>query len=171
MKAIPITYKGIKFRSTLEARWAAFFDRHGWDYLYESYTFDGYIPDFWLIGKRPCFVEIKGITPPYEITDQVQTVMDKIDRAIPMDKFDILLLGGGPYEDGWGGPPTVGWAREGVGWAEDWYELCWTREGFISQEGWYRSFPLGISEKPSNPPDVNPFQFWNQLNNDTRWNP
>ncbi len=34
------------FRSRLQARWAAFFDRAGWPWLYEPIDLDGYIPDF-----------------------------------------------------------------------------------------------------------------------------
>ena len=30
IKAIPTTYAGVRFRSRLEARWAAFFDLCGW---------------------------------------------------------------------------------------------------------------------------------------------
>ena len=33
--AIPTTYRGIRMRSRLEARWAAFFDRLGWEWEYE----------------------------------------------------------------------------------------------------------------------------------------
>ena len=69
MEAIQTEYKGYKFRSRLEARWAVFFDalKIDWDYEREGYSLgDGlyYLPDFWV----PCpnfhpsggyFVEIK----------------------------------------------------------------------------------------------------------------
>lgn len=32
---IPTVYKGIEYRSMLEARWAAFFDRIGWEHTYD----------------------------------------------------------------------------------------------------------------------------------------
>lgn len=44
--AIPCQYKGINFRSLLEARWAYFFDKLGWTWQYEPFEMDGYIPDF-----------------------------------------------------------------------------------------------------------------------------
>jgi len=44
--AIPTTYKGVNFRSRLEARWAAFFDRARWTWAYEPLEFAGWIPDF-----------------------------------------------------------------------------------------------------------------------------
>lgn len=52
IKAIETLYKGYKFRSRLEARWAVFFDkmRIRWFYEHEGYeTSTGYyLPDFWL---------------------------------------------------------------------------------------------------------------------------
>jgi hypothetical protein len=32
--AIPAVYRGIEYRSRLEARWAAFFDETGWKHTY-----------------------------------------------------------------------------------------------------------------------------------------
>jgi len=53
MKPIETTYKGYRFRSRLEARWAVFFDelRINWVYEPQGYQLnDGtlYLPDFWL---------------------------------------------------------------------------------------------------------------------------
>jgi len=64
--AIPTEYRGMKFRSRLEARWAIFFDRLGlhWEYEPEAYALPdhtGYMPDFW-IAELKCYVEIKGNT-------------------------------------------------------------------------------------------------------------
>lgn len=59
MNAIPTRYNGINFRSRLEAKWARFFDLIGWKWDYEPLDFNGYIPDFYLHGDNPCFVEIK----------------------------------------------------------------------------------------------------------------
>lgn len=44
--AIPTEYKGIRFRSRTEARWAAFFDEVKLDWQYEPYDLSGWIPDF-----------------------------------------------------------------------------------------------------------------------------
>jgi hypothetical protein len=63
IEPIPQWYDGIKFRSTLEARWAVFFDAAGirWDYEPEGFVVGGkaYRPDFLL---RDCgtWVEVKG---------------------------------------------------------------------------------------------------------------
>ena len=53
IQAIQTVYKGYRFRSRLEARWAVFFDALGiaWEYEKEGFQLsDGewYLPDFWL---------------------------------------------------------------------------------------------------------------------------
>lgn len=60
IEAIETDYKGYRFRSRLEARWAVFFDGIRWPWSYEAKVFswiDGeesiqYLPDF-AIGRRP----------------------------------------------------------------------------------------------------------------------
>lgn len=73
MKSIETLYKGYKFRSRLEARWAVFFDEIGadWEYEPEGFDCDGvwYLPDF-VIHDGACkssdsyikdlYIEIKG---------------------------------------------------------------------------------------------------------------
>ena len=67
IKAIDTVYRGYKFRSRLEARWAVFFDSLGieWEYEKEGYELGElgrYLPDFYIHGQKygPWFVEIKG---------------------------------------------------------------------------------------------------------------
>jgi hypothetical protein len=53
LKAIETLYKGYRFRSRLEARWAVFFDALGMQWVYEPEGVrlpDGvkYLPDFWI---------------------------------------------------------------------------------------------------------------------------
>jgi hypothetical protein len=67
MKPIETVYKGYRFRSRLEARWAVFFETLGltWDYEREGFTLeDGtrYLPDFYLTDWD-LWVEIKGQAP------------------------------------------------------------------------------------------------------------
>lgn len=64
LKAIETTYKGYRFRSRTEARWAVFFDAMKIEWVYESEGFDlgdggWYLPDFWFPRARQ-FAEIKG---------------------------------------------------------------------------------------------------------------
>lgn len=71
IKPIETVYKGYRFRSRLEARWAVFFDACGvdWEYEPEGYDLGGglyYLPDFLLHGlvgrvEGDLYVEVKGV--------------------------------------------------------------------------------------------------------------
>lgn len=73
IEAIETEYKGYKFRSRLEARWAVFFDSLGieWEYEVEGFELPSgrYLPDFELPIKEfkypnaKYFYEIKGVPP------------------------------------------------------------------------------------------------------------
>jgi hypothetical protein len=56
--AIPTTYRGRRYRSRLEARWAAFFDLLEWRHEYEPFDLGGWSPDF-LLPDFGALVEIK----------------------------------------------------------------------------------------------------------------
>lgn len=60
--AIPTTWNGIQFRSRLEARWASFFTKLGWEWSYEPIDLKGYIPDFMLHMHKDVLVEVKPFT-------------------------------------------------------------------------------------------------------------
>lgn len=82
MHAIPTKYRGISFRSRLEARWAIFFDalEIKYDYEPEAYDLDGlnYLPDFWLPDQE-IFIEIKPDVPPDD--------GDEVEKCIRLAKF------------------------------------------------------------------------------------
>jgi hypothetical protein len=65
MKTIETKYKGYRFRSRLEARWAVFFDALGVKWEYEPEGFDlgkeagWYLPDFFL-PELGYWIEVKG---------------------------------------------------------------------------------------------------------------
>lgn len=65
LRAIPTEYRGVQFRSRLEARWARFFDNLAmtWFYEYEGYETETgfYLPDFWLPDVYLRSAEVKGI--------------------------------------------------------------------------------------------------------------
>jgi hypothetical protein len=58
VKAIPTVYRSTRFRSRLEARWAAFFDLAGWYWVYEPFDCGGWIPDFIVTGVRRTFYNV-----------------------------------------------------------------------------------------------------------------
>lgn len=55
----PTFYSGVRFRSQLEANWAAFFDVAGMPWEYEPISLPGWVPDFRLFGRFLC--EVKPI--------------------------------------------------------------------------------------------------------------
>lgn len=93
--AIPTTYAGIRFRSRLEARWAAFFDACGFAWAYEPMDFSGWIPDFSL-RIHPHGLVYAEVKP---ITEFDQAPMDKmLGAAEPgpqTEHTDLWLLGTG----------------------------------------------------------------------------
>lgn len=71
---VPTVYAGTRFASTLEADWAAMFDKLGWYWQYEPEAFrlpegDIYRPDFCLPSQR-VWCEVKG---PHN---------DRLDKAV-----------------------------------------------------------------------------------------
>lgn len=62
IKSLPSTYRGVLFRSRLEARWAALFDSYAIKWAYESEGFatpsGNYLPDFFLPDFN-YYVEVK----------------------------------------------------------------------------------------------------------------
>jgi len=106
IKAIPTVYKGIPFRSRLEARWAVIFDRLGIDWRYETEGYDiqiedglsiRYLPDFVLYGGSvrcpdPLFVEVKGNMGPddaLKISAFAEHYPIYVVGSIPQDIEDI----------------------------------------------------------------------------------
>ncbi len=84
MRAIPTFYDRIEYRSRLEARWAVFFDQLGWQYIYEPFDADHYIPDFIIHGDGPLLVEIKPVVTQEEYKD----VLTEVDHRLGDDDDD-----------------------------------------------------------------------------------
>ena len=98
-------YGGTIFRSQLEARWAAYFDRRGIAWEYEPARFDGWTPDFRLIlDGAEVYAEVKPIT---------EFPMDVAQRIVNAGcGGDTLILGNSPrrawrYGDGGWSPSRV----------------------------------------------------------------
>jgi hypothetical protein len=79
IKAIETRYKGYRFRSRLEARWAVFFDALGvkWEYEPEGFELKNgrYLPDFRIIADSQLWVEIK---PNFPSGDEFQKLYDTV---------------------------------------------------------------------------------------------
>lgn len=67
LRPIPTEYRGVTYRSRLEARWAVFFDQLRIEHAYEYEGFQlesgWYLPDFWL-PELNTWLEIKPSEPP-----------------------------------------------------------------------------------------------------------
>lgn len=93
IKAIPTYYNGTWFRSRLEARWAALFDRCHWRWTYEPQDYDGYIPDFALWFRAPILVEVKPVQWDESESDEVLLEEARLKIARSGIKGELLMLG------------------------------------------------------------------------------
>jgi hypothetical protein len=96
LKAIETRYKGYRFRSRTEARWAVFFDALKMPYEYEKEGFDlgsigFYLPDFWM-PRAQMWIEIKGTTPTTEEVSKVEYL--SIDT-----KTGAMIVSGMPMDE------------------------------------------------------------------------
>lgn len=132
IKAIETVYKGYKFRSRLEARWAVFFDalRIEWQYEVEGFDLDGiwYLPDFWLPKfEDGLWIEVK---PNLNISNDE---FGKIARIAALKRDRILLLHNefGLFANGNGvlflpdKPPCGHWEFEGDNLPKHYATLAW----------------------------------------------
>jgi len=99
-KPIETRYKGYRFRSRLEARWAVFFDALQICYRYEPEGFDlnglWYLPDFYLPSEQPgSWIEVKP-----EIPQDTQGWSSLLKRLFEVSKFHrehAIAILGDPY--------------------------------------------------------------------------
>lgn len=101
LKAIETEYKGYRFRSRLEARWAVFFDSLGirWEYEPEGIVLsDGtkYLPDFYLIDFH-CYFEVKRKC--LQGTDEGMEAERKISDGMDCDSWAGIIAYGDPMDD------------------------------------------------------------------------
>jgi hypothetical protein len=112
ISAIETTYKGYRFRSRLEARWAVFFDalEIKWEYEPQGYEkkfdFDKimYLPDFYLPDSK-LYIEVKGNS---DFEEWAHLAENFLDYNCPMpyftNSYDIgeggfVILGNIPNPD------------------------------------------------------------------------
>jgi hypothetical protein len=108
--AIPTVYRGRTYRSRLEAKWAAFFDRLGWRHEYEPFDLGSWSPDF-LLPDLDTLVEVK----PWTEFDQ-----DTAFRIAQAAEYKQILLT-------MAAPKIEGGLIANLGW-------------FLGDEGWHHAF-------------------------------
>lgn len=98
---IPTVFRGVEYRSRLEARWAAFFDGIGWQATYEPFDGEGYIPDFVIAGEVPLIVEVK----PAVTRAQFDAAIPRVTSGLrSVWQSDIYVCGMAPLpmlDNGW----------------------------------------------------------------------
>lgn len=128
IQSLQTEYKGIKFRSRLEARWAVFFyeTESAWEYESEGYLLDNglcYLPDFYIrnvqFGPKSyedIYVEVKGEMTPLDsmkirsfagmkdLSDIEKDVLESfddedIDEAFLTPIKPVVVLGNIPIGD------------------------------------------------------------------------
>lgn len=97
IRAIPRTYRGVRFRSTLEARWAAFFDALGVDWRYEWDAYGdgrlGYVADFWL-PDLALYHEVKGRPPSKRELDKARLCTEATGNPLVIFAGDVADIDG-----------------------------------------------------------------------------
>lgn len=93
-RVIETLYKGYRFRSRTEARWAVFLDTLGLEWTYEKEGFDlegtWYLPDFWL-PRLNAWIEIKGLRP-------TAAEVDKARKLASATTYKVLIVAGQPWQ-------------------------------------------------------------------------
>ncbi len=135
--AIPTTYKGIRFRSRLEARVAAFLDLHTFWFDYEPFDLRRYIPDFCVdLPFGPVLLEVKPAVTAAEFRPACKRITRSgwdgpalvIGPRLVVEKdgrSDLMLYGTTHAEKGrWS---RVGRERWPAAWGEYPFDLVQTR--------------------------------------------
>lgn len=178
-KAFPTEYRGRRYRSRLEARWAAFFDRLAWKHEYEPVDLGAWSPDF-LLRDLNVVVEIKPITSIDAAT--AKKMVKACEESGALEKFRwIVLLGVAPCSFGastmigWKYDKEDGWRHALLEWWSGWRAPIWyadivdrQKEGFLTALG-----NAGVYDQMHNPPP-RPFhhhtmELWSDASNDVQW--
>lgn len=189
IKAHPTTYRGTRFRSRLEARWAAFFDLAGWRWQYEPGDYEGWSPDFTIIGDHAAIpVEVKPIEWPGDPQACRSIVLERpdLEKVRKQERPEILILGAYPMswatDHGMSGP-FLGmlWNEE---WTQEWPDaknkvdraILWEGNGraldFSASSNSYAYRVEGIADgdhhlKPISPTHID--LMWGKANELTQW--
>lgn len=164
IKPIETIFKGCRFRSRLEARWAVFFDALGIEWQYEPEGFevpfqDGpirYLPDFYLPGLG-LWVEVKGSEDQFKKdAARISWMVDFGHLPGVSDGGGLLILGDIPDTTGpsdpfcWVGHPVL-WHEKGVR-----ADLAVFLPGRIY---WHRVEPAELACAPDLPRWVKPIAY------------
>jgi len=153
MKPIETRYKGYRFRSRLEARWAVFFDALGikWEYEPEGFEFDDgtrYLPDFKItsaVDGVPYiqFVEIKGSLPTKEERSRAELLSKSSGCCVEIftgDPLNVAIHSHSPKAQ-----PTPDVSDRDP--SAVLYFLCWSFRGFSRRYSHTEIFNAGVAAR------------------------
>jgi hypothetical protein len=177
---IPTFFDGIQYRSRLEAKWAAFFTQIGWEFVYEPFDGNGYIPDFLIQGDMPMIVEIKPAVTGPDFHDAMFKTLKGLEGV--WDR-DVLVLGATPFPDlksAFGPSDSAGLMDDGDWGCEGGPAIgtgLWMKCGQCGANGVHhdeQSFacrPCGHHEGDHllGEPDRKLVNYWNHATNEVRW--
>ncbi|WP_065091484.1 hypothetical protein [Rhizobium leucaenae] len=201
IKAIPTTYNHVRFRSRLEARWAAFFDLAGWQWDYEPFDLDGWAPDFMLKGKIRALVEVKPInfadteggamtqakaqaakafataarvSPSFKDITEEEIISS---RRLP-PQYEIMVIGNGPFvNDSWNKWGIGVMAIEEGCRGEDYADLFWGDTQYLDYAARYGNYRYRVGGQYDGDHHLNqirddtPERLWREAGNIVQWNP
>lgn len=178
---IPTTYNGTRFRSRLEAKWAALFDLIGWPWTYEPFDTAGYIPDFLIAGTTSFFVEVG---PTIDLSEYLTKTSKPNAAAVDLDR-DVFMAGVSPIApfNGIDGPldnVTAGLLGEldKAGPRYNWDAALWARcftcyaVGIVHASMSFHLRPCGHHQSGSHGqviPGAWLNALWRRAGNDTQW--
>lgn len=123
IKAIETRYKGYRFRSRTEARWAVFFDNfmvNKWEYEKEGFELPSrrYLPDFWFEWgfseqghPHGWWMEVKGEVPFSDTSIECRLCQE----LSTLSKQEVILVSGIPSWDELYHFFPDGWRHENIG--------------------------------------------------------
>ena len=175
-RSYPTSYNGSRFRSRLEARWAAFFDLIGWRWTYEPFDTSGYIPDFLIHGPASLLVEVG----PCEFLSEFS---EKAEKPLGLGRErTVLVLGIDPLILQQGRPdptPMAGYlTNDGDDGWEQTAPACWAqcrecgRLGVFHEIGSFRLRPCGHHDGNNHllPVEGGQIDFlWRDAGNRVQW--
>ena len=94
-----IGVREIQFRSRLEAQWASVFEQLMWNWEYEPFDMNGYIPDFIITfnNGKELLVEVKGMMNVWEKEEECENYIIKI-RNSGWNNYFVVVGGNVDYE-------------------------------------------------------------------------
>jgi hypothetical protein len=182
MFAHPTTYGGARFRSRLEARWAAFFDLAGWRWEYEPLDLEGWSPDFALIGRdQTVLVEVKPIEwrPSWQAMFGEAESREDLEKVRRVTDREVLVLGAYPVLDTPTAPALgVLWGEDSQAYGAEAFDgaTLWCGDAsvldFCAESGSYRYRISGSRDRDTHLTSVDPdaiARIWREAGARTQW--